>query len=309
MDHIYLLWLQQFREATGGFFDSFFTDVTKLGERFFVLIVLSGIFWCIHKKAGRALLLGFTAAYWANTLIKIAACVYRPFMTDTRLHPLIKQNGYSFPSGHATCATVCFGGIALWQWHSKALRNTLLILILLVMFSRNFIGVHTPQDVLAGCAITFVLMWSAVKLTDYEETHPGADRWILLVGIILSAALAWFAATKNYPLETNAAGKLLVKPESCVKAAFRMSGWGLGFFIGWFIEKRWIRFSVEGTWQQRCTRFIWGILGLWLVMGGLAPFAESIVPTIGRIMGNLLVVLYITCGFPLLIKLTEKQKR
>ena len=310
MDHIYLLWLQQFREITDGVFDSFFLGISELGERTVPLVVLSGIFWCLHKKAGRTILLGFTCAYWTMILTKITACVYRPFMTDSRLHPLSNPNNYSFPSGHAYYATAYLGGIALWQWNSKALRNTCLLLLALILFSRNYIGVHTPQDVLCGSLFAFVIMGFVWKLAVYEESHPGFDKWILLLGLLLSGALAWFAVTKNYPLQTNEAGKLLINPATAIKSALRMAGWGIGFFIGWFIEKRWIQFSVEGTWQQRCVRFILGTLGLWLVMKTLASCIRYFLPgTTGLLLSNALPALYIMCVVPLCIKYAEEYRK
>ncbi|MFR6582359.1 MAG: phosphatase PAP2 family protein [Ruminococcus sp.] len=58
--------------------------------------------------------------------------------------------GYSFPSGHTTRATAMFGGSGLWFMEKKhsVVAGLLFVLVFLTMFSRNYLGVHTP----AGCS-------------------------------------------------------------------------------------------------------------------------------------------------------------
>lgn len=70
---------------------------------------------------------------------------------------LISESGYSFPSGHAIAATVFYGMIAmmasiyLHKTYQKVLIGLAVICtILLIMYSRIYLGVHYPTDVIGG---------------------------------------------------------------------------------------------------------------------------------------------------------------
>ncbi len=72
-------------------------------------------------------------------------------------HPLVKLESYSFPSGHAVSATVFYGFLAILLCSSVpskvrrvAIRVAAIALILAVGFSRVYLGVHYPTDVLGG---------------------------------------------------------------------------------------------------------------------------------------------------------------
>ena len=72
-------------------------------------------------------------------------------------HPLVKLPSYSFPSGHALAATVFYGFAAILLWSYIAPRvwrivigSAIVVVILMVGFSRVYLGAHYPTDVLAG---------------------------------------------------------------------------------------------------------------------------------------------------------------
>ncbi|GEA15793.1 phosphatase PAP2 family protein [Moorella sp. E308F] len=74
------------------------------------------------------------------------------------LGPLEPAPGFSFPSGHAMMGTVFFGLLVLWLLKICPPRcrghmvPVTLIFLLLLGFSRLYLGVHYPTDVLAGYA-------------------------------------------------------------------------------------------------------------------------------------------------------------
>lgn len=77
--------------------------------------------------------------------------------------------GYSFPSGHALISVVFYGLFIHIVWHEvkqKWLRNLLItilvILILLISFSRIYLRVHYASDVIAGLSIGFI--WVVLTL-------------------------------------------------------------------------------------------------------------------------------------------------
>ncbi len=88
-----------------------------------------------------------------------------------RVRPEIYGTEFSFPSGHAMASTVAFGTLALYFWpKNKKISISLLIIPLLVGFSRIYLDVHWVSDVFGGfffgaiwLAITFYLFYGWKK--------------------------------------------------------------------------------------------------------------------------------------------------
>ena len=179
MDINILLALQNFRNGVGACLVSFMTKMSFIGEMNTVLIITALIYWCVSKDFGQYLLMGWSANRVVNGFLKVTACVYRPWIRDARIVPesgaLAAATGYSFPSGHSTNAASLFGGGAIRKELPKALRIVLGVVLALIPFSRCFLGVHTPQDVLVGTGAGLLVMWLTVKLIAWIETHPEKD--------------------------------------------------------------------------------------------------------------------------------------
>jgi undecaprenyl-diphosphatase len=86
---------------------------------------------------------------------------------------LVTEKTYSFPSGHATMATLFYGGVAavvLHLWKKPVVRGVSLAVatavILLVSYSRVYLGAHWTTDVVAGILIG--LFWVVVCATGTE---------------------------------------------------------------------------------------------------------------------------------------------
>ena len=112
-----LLFLQYLREITGGFLDSFFLSCTFYGELTTAVLLMAIVYWCVDKDFGEYLLVSFASSNLVASFAKICACIYRPWVLDSRVKPITDAletaTGYSFTSGHTTNATVIFGGAAV----------------------------------------------------------------------------------------------------------------------------------------------------------------------------------------------------
>ena len=154
MDIDILLALQEFRNGSGAFLASFFSKMTWLGELNTAIVIMALIYWCISKDFGAYFLMGWSGNRLVNGMLKVTVCAYRPWIRDVRVVPygdsITTATGYSFPSGHTMNAATVFGGGVVRKDIPRALHAVLGLLVLLVAFSRNYLGVHTPQDVLVG---------------------------------------------------------------------------------------------------------------------------------------------------------------
>jgi undecaprenyl-diphosphatase len=150
LDHRLERWVVGHR---GEPFDSFFVALTHIGSWGIVWIVLAAIGALVWRRPAVLPLtvIADVAGDVVSTAVKLVVRRHRP--AD---HPLVHQLvTYSFPSGHATTSFACAATLARF-----APRNVVALLYLLaalISFSRVYVGVHYPLDVLAGAALGLVV--------------------------------------------------------------------------------------------------------------------------------------------------------
>jgi undecaprenyl-diphosphatase len=307
MDIDILLGLQQFREGAGGFLTEFLSKMTFFGEMNVVLILMAVIYWCFSKEFGNYLLMGWSGNRVVNGLLKVTGCVYRPWIKDARIIPdsaaLRTATGYSFPSGHSMNATSLFGGAAIRKELPRVLRVVLGLITVLIAFSRIFLGVHTPQDILVGTAAGLLVMWLTSKLIKWIEAHPGKDILVMCVGIGIAAAVAVFAAVKPYPVDYDEAGKILVDGAKMANDTYKGVGWCVGFMAGWVLERRYIGFSTDVPMMTRIVRLVTGVFSYYVLSLILLPLIKTWIPGAGgTIVTCFLQMFFVTFLFPLCMK-------
>ena len=310
MDISYLLFLQDLRERHGDFFLTFFQKMTYWGELSTVLLVIAGIYWCVSKRYGTVLLLGFHMNRLMNGFLKITACVYRPWIRDPRVVPdekaLQTATGYSFPSGHSTNAGVIFGSAVVDKQFSKGFRVIMLVCAALVGFSRNYLGVHTPQDVIVGLGVSIILMAVALKLAQAIEKHPSWDVGVALTLLALSILLAVYAFMKSYPEDFDETGKLIVDGFKMANDTLKAVGYTAGFSIGWILERRFVRFSTDVDMKVRFGRLVSGFIGFYIINLILNAVISALLPKpVATTLNCALIMFYIVFLWPLLFSKIE----
>lgn len=119
-----------------------------------IWLILSALLLCFKstRKAGAVALLSMLICWGSSELIvKLLVQRPRPFTVIAELIPAIAPPGsFSFPSGHS-CASMAAAGTHWRLLEQRWLRWTILVTALLIAFSRLYLGVHYPTDVLVGC--------------------------------------------------------------------------------------------------------------------------------------------------------------
>ena len=311
MDMEFLLILQQFREGAGKVLSEFLAKMTFLGELNTVLVIMAVIYWCVSKDFGTYLLMGWSGNRLVNGVLKVTACAYRPWIRDARIVPygnsMTTATGYSFPSGHSMNAASAYGGVVVRRDVPRALRVILGAVVVLVAFSRCYLGVHTPQDVLVGMAAGMLVMWLTVRLMRWVAEHPQKDLWVAAIGILLAVAVAAYAALKSYPEDYDAAGKLLVDGTKMANDTFKGVGWCMAFLVGWILERRFVNFTTDVRRLQKLTRLAGGLLGYYAVSLILVPLIKGWIPGFaGTLTSCFFQMFYVSFLFPCCMRSRKK---
>lgn len=260
----YLLYLQNLREVSHHIFDRFFLIITMFGEITIPIIIITLFYWVLNKRAGQLMLWSYIFGFILNFAAKITACIYRPWILDTRIKPVPEAipaaTGYSFPSGHTAGVMSVWGSLALSFWNNKFVRYISIAIIFLVMFSRNYLGVHTPQDVIVSFVLSCFVIWGANRLIDWENKGKNRDLIITLSLFVLTVLVLVYSFVKGYPIQ-YLFGKVLYDPASVKISMLCHSGFLFGAFAGWIFEKRYVDFQPQaGSVIKKIIRFAIGML-------------------------------------------------
>ena len=282
MDINYLLFLQNLRSYLGGIFDNFFAFITQISVGVYILFIPLFIYWAIDKKRGLFVYCTYGLGNYFNALLKSTFCVYRPWVRDSRVKPLDSvmsgATGYSFPSGHATNAGSTYLPLAYKYKKHKALVVMCMIMIVLTMFSRNFVGVHTLSDVLVGMLIGIVSLFIIIKVEKYIEDNPNKDIYVLIFATLMVIGILLYVSFKSYPMD-YVDGQLLVDPEKMKRNSFTCPGLFYGTVIVWFLERRYLKLDISGTPYQKIMRCVIGtfLLIAWqtIVSGGVGNLVNT----------------------------------
>ena len=313
MDINILLGLQEFRNGAGVFLADFLLNMTYFGELNTVLVIMAVIYWCVSKDVGTYLLMGWSGNRILNGALKVTVCAYRPWIRDARILPygdsINTATGYSFPSGHTMNASTVYGGGAVRKDLPGILRIVLGVMVALVAFSRIYLGVHTPQDILVGAVCGTFVMWLTLKLMQWVKAHPEKDLLILFIGIALAICVAVYAGVKPYPELLDAEGKLVVDGHKMANDTFKGVGWCSAFLIGWILERRFVSFSTDIPMVKRVSRVTVGLLFYYIISLILLPLVKDWVPgAAGTITSCFIQMFYVSFVFPWCIRFLEKNR-
>ncbi|MFB6265881.1 MAG: phosphatase PAP2 family protein [Candidatus Nanohaloarchaea archaeon] len=132
-------------------FNELFIPVTAFGSPLAIVIAFIGLYYFERKGSAVVLAVGAAAAGVAEKSLNLLVARPRP-----EVAPYLIQGagtGSSFPSGHATLAFL-LATVLYREFGKPAFFFTIAAL---VAFSRLYIGVHYPSDVLAGALLGIVV--------------------------------------------------------------------------------------------------------------------------------------------------------
>ncbi len=315
MDIQYLLTLQDFRNGMQDAWTPFMEFVSNFATTYLILVPIF-IYWFWNKRKGLYTLASYYFCMFLTPIIKLSACIYRPWIRDARVLPagdsIRTATGYSFPSGHTTTAGPLAGGTAVTFWKQKRTRWMSFIFafyVLLTGFSRNYLGVHTPQDVFVAITLSVLSLIVTAKLFQFLDSHPEKEDWFLLGGFLLCWAGILYISVKAYPRELNEEGKLIVDPVKMMNDGYGDIGKVMGFILGRYVEKKWIGFKpLKISWKSALLCLA-GLVPVVLLKSYLSPVITGWLGSHwGKLVFSIIYAFYFIALFPLVLKLVNREE-
>lgn len=255
------------------FLDGLMQTFTFLGEETVFMVLALVLFWCVDKWKGYYLLsAGFLGTILSQAM-KLICRVPRPWVRDPGFTVVESAKagatGYSFPSGHTQGATCSFGGIARMTKRTW-LRWAMAGLIVLIGFSRMYLGAHYPSDVgvglLVGLAVVLILYPILQRAKDNVRVMYG----FLGVMLLLSLGYLFFVRFVKFPadayeIDVNTKTSNYV---NALKNACSLLGSLLGMIAAFTLDQK-TKFSEQAPLPGQICKVVLGLAILFGIRVGL----------------------------------------
>jgi membrane-associated phospholipid phosphatase len=244
----FIVWLQQFQTPLANEIFEFITSLGGVGYLYMIPFVI----WCVDYRTGLRLLALFSVSVFINTTLKTWIAQPRPFEFDPRVisHG---EDGFGLPSGHAQFVVVFWGVLAGWVARPWFWALSV-VLMTVIGFSRIYLGVHFPGDVIAGWALGAATLWVFARHGDRALATLRRPE----VGARIKCSLAVGAAL-------FVADLLLVGDAERLNAG--AAGVIAGAGIGAAISAHRLDFDGRGPWWQRALRYLVGMAVMLPMLG------------------------------------------
>lgn len=252
----------------------FFSAVTYAGDEICFMTLALLLFWCVSKRYAYYLFtVGFLGTA-ANQSLKLLFRIPRPWIVDPGFTIVeaarAGAGGYSFPSGH-TQTVVGTLGVAWFACKKRWQRILCAALMLLVPFSRMYLGVHTPLDV--GVAFLTALALLALLYPCFR-TEDGFRRWMPRIFLLLAAASAaylFFVLCYAFPADIDADHLF-----EGTKNAYTILGCMLGLTVSYLYDRKALHFQTEAPFGGQALKLVLGLALLMAIRIGTKPVLNSL---------------------------------
>ncbi len=227
-----------------------------------------------------------------NQAMKAVLRIPRPWIRDERIVPvkeaLPSAGGYSFPSGHTTRSGCAYGsyGMELLKKKEKGAGILFFLIILLIMLSRNWLGVHTLEDVLIGLLIVILGHLFLDKALSWAEKGGKRDMILsfILCGLVC-LPMIWLGCLSN-------------------------SGFCLGAYLGWVLERRFIHFMIPEDNVRKIKRGLPGLLIILLITTAFQRSLNSLLTgSYASFCSSFFLGIFIMAVYPAIYTWPDKTKR
>ena len=175
-----------------AFIDQFFIILARPEIQYFVpILMVAVLLWCFNRKQAVYLMINYGFICLVGYVVKNIIQQPRPWILDPSLDPSTSAKkgapGYSLPSGHTTAGLASFGILTIFC-RKNLLGILFLTITLLIPFSRMYLCVHTPIDIIMATVVAVVVCLINIKILDWSYENE-RNRTIVLIGYAVAAVL------------------------------------------------------------------------------------------------------------------------
>ena len=255
--------------------EKIFNYLTYFGSEIALIALGMVLLWCVDKKRGYYALFVCLFGTILSQVLKLLCMVPRPWMlAPDQVHPsqsaLGDASDYSFPSGHTQNSVGLFGSVAATS-RRRIVRVLSVCMMILVPFSRMFLGVHTPLDIAFAAFLAALLL--AALWPWYQRGDDRATARLMAAGTILCIAAAAFATL--FPFSEGIDPALLAKGRGSI---WSLAGAVPGIWIAFEVDRRHTRYSTEAPWYIQIVKTVVGLglmLGLRVILKKLLGTSDA----------------------------------
>lgn len=262
--------LKAIAKIRNGFLDALMLFLTEFGTEIVVIGVVCTLYWCANKKLAYRIGMIFFASGILVQGLKVGFHIERPWVLDPTFEPVAAAKpdatGYSFPSGHTQGAAALYGTL-FTAWNKTWFKILCAAMIVIVAFTRLYLGVHTPLDVVVSAMVTLICVFIFGKVADALECGNSHDLLLCIILSALAVGLCIFSFTMS------ATG---IVAQEHINDCFKSGGAGLAFAIGWYLERKYLNFDVrtDKFWKQ-IVKMIVGVAVTLAIKSGLKLIAPD----------------------------------
>lgn len=264
---------------------------TFLGRIEFYMLFITFLYWIVDASLGFRVFMVLLSTDIIGMACKLLFHQPRPYWVGNVQHIGGPETSYGIPSTHASDSLAVWGYLA-FQVKKRWLWITTIALILLISFSRLYLGVHFPHDLvggwLIGLLVLFLFLRYEKRTSDWLQTHSptyqigiglAVSITFIIVGLIIGLIIAGRPDPESWAQYATEARTLT--------PYFTLAGALFGAVAGYVLMKTSAAFRVEGTWVQKLGRYVLGIVGVLIAMYGL-DIAFSLITADETVLGYFL---------------------
>lgn len=258
-----------------------------LGTEIIYLLIISGLYWCVNAEIALKLGVILMISGGINDMLKVAFHAPRPYWYSSEVKALAAEGSFGLPSGHAQHAVLVWSILANWM-KSRWVWVAAICFILGISFSRLYLGVHFPTDVLAGWLIGSLLVWIFIhverKMTIWFLHQAVHVQY--LIALLVSLGIIGMGGVTRLILGDWQMSPLwlanAVRANNHIPAPLNLTSviTNAGVFFGMVTGSIWIRqaggyAADKGTVWQMVARYCLGILGIFILWFGLGSIFSN----------------------------------